>query len=118
MFVHAINKAGNALSVVCGLKIICFHQTCENNQILETLPGRYSRSFQKGLKMKISVMDCSAGYICSIMSTEEYEVLRAAAFIPVQLYPILKLALTAKVLLLLYMDPMFPAFIAYASALF
>ena len=54
-------------------------------------------SNQKGLSMSLSIMDSPAGYICRVAESEKYKVPVHADFMVSELFPVLKLALQAKV---------------------
>ena len=54
-------------------------------------------NYQKGLSMSLSIMDSPAGYVCRMVESEKYEVPLDADLMVNELFPVLKLALQAKV---------------------
>ncbi|KAI8142737.1 hypothetical protein BJV82DRAFT_713857 [Fennellomyces sp. T-0311] len=74
----AIAKAGNEEEVARMLKIVCFNET--------------------GLSISLSVMDCPNGYVNRITNSKNYEVPREPELMVSQLFPVFKLALTAKII--------------------
>lgn len=50
-----------------------------------------------GPRMRMTVLDCPAGYVCRLLHTNEYKMPKRPSAIPASLFPLLKLALKTKV---------------------
>lgn len=53
--------------------------------------------FTIGPRMRMTVLDCPAGYVCRLLHTNEYKMPKRPSAIPESPLPFLKLALKTKV---------------------